>query len=136
MRAFARREGLSDVVDFLGWQDPRALRELLRSADVFLSTADRESFGIAALEARAVGVPVVAMKDSAVSDFIVHGESGLLASSDADFANAVLTLARDRSVLDSIRDHNRRERPRQGWQASLRAHAEIYERALSARAVA
>lgn len=131
MRHFVTRQGLADVVDFLGWKDPTALRDLLRGTDIFLSPADRESFGIAALEARAVGVPVIAMKGSAVSDFVVHRESGLLASSDEDFADAVFDLAHDTTILTSIRDHNRRVRPGEGWQASLRAHAEIYQRALS-----
>lgn len=133
LRQYAAREGLAGLVEFRGWQDAFALRDALRSTDVFLSTADRESFGIAALEARAVGVPVVAMRDSGVSDFVADGESGMLASSDADFTDAVQRLATDRDLRDAMRDHNRRVPPAQGWDASLRAHAAVYSRALSGK---
>jgi glycosyltransferase involved in cell wall biosynthesis len=131
MRRFAAREGLLESTEFLGWQDASTLRDLLRSTDVFLAPADRESFGLAALEARAVGVPVVAMQASGVADFITDRQSGMLATSGGHFAAAVATVAGDRKLLESMRDHNRRVRPDRGWDSALRDHAEVYGRAFS-----
>lgn len=134
MRRFVKSEGLDDVVDFLGWCDRVSLRELIRSSDVFLSPADRESFGIAALEARSGGLPVVAMKDSAVSDFITHGRSGILVESATQFASAVVSLANDREALASMGEHCRSERTELSWESSLSRHIAIYASAVTAAA--
>jgi L-malate glycosyltransferase len=53
----ARRLGIEDRVTFLGKH--AAVEELLSSADLFLLPSESESFGLAALEAMACGVPVV-----------------------------------------------------------------------------
>jgi glycosyltransferase involved in cell wall biosynthesis len=54
----ASERGLADRVHFLGEQDQ--VLPLLSIADVFLLPSAQESFGLAALEAMACGVPVVA----------------------------------------------------------------------------
>ena len=129
-----KAEGLTDVVDFLGWRDRISLREVIRSADVFLSPAERESFGIAALEARCAGLPVVAMKDSAVSDFIAHRRSGILVESAAQFPSAVVSLANDRDALAAMSEHCRSERTELSWENSLSRHIALYTSALTAAA--
>ena len=43
---------------------------------------DWESFGIAALEARTFGLPIVALNDSGVTEFVRDGHEGLLAADD------------------------------------------------------
>ena len=51
----------------------------LEAADVFLSTADYEGFGLAITEAMYTGVPVVSTAVGGVVDQVVHGQTGLLA---------------------------------------------------------
>lgn len=131
LRRDVAASGLGDRVEFTGWLDPVRLRDELRSADIFLSTATRESFGLAALEARAVGVPVVAVRDSAVEDFITHEVSGLLASDDAGFARAVARLVKDRALRDAITRHNRSTPVPYSWENTLADHDAIYARAVA-----
>ena len=52
------------------------IRELLQRCDVYLAPATLESFGIAALEARSAGLPVIGMAGGGISDFIEHGVEG------------------------------------------------------------
>jgi glycosyltransferase involved in cell wall biosynthesis len=47
-------------------------------ADVFLLPSETESFGLAALEAMAVGVPVVSSNTGGIPEVNIHGESGFL----------------------------------------------------------
>lgn len=129
LRARAIEQGLAGHVDFIGWVKPVELRELLRSSSMFLSTATRESFGLAALEARGVGVPVVAMRDSAVADFITHEQSGLLADDDAAFVRAVTRLATDASLRNRIAAHNRTTPVPFSWDNALALHDAAYDRA-------
>jgi L-malate glycosyltransferase len=67
--------GLQSNVRFLGKQ--RHFVEVLRQASVFLQPSAVESFGLAALEAMACGVPVVATRTGGVPEVV--GDGGLLA---------------------------------------------------------
>ncbi len=72
----ARALGVDRDVVFLGKH--AAVEELLSCADLFLMTSDRESFGLAALEALSCGVPVVGYHAGGLPEVVPHGEAGLL----------------------------------------------------------
>jgi len=68
---------LDAQVQFLGEQVD--LPAVLRDSDVFLLPSETESFGLAALEAMACGVPVVASRVAGIPEVVADGETGLLA---------------------------------------------------------
>ena len=72
----ASERGLGDRVHFLGEQDQ--VLPLLSIADVFLLPSAQESFGLAALEAMACEVPVVASNVGGLPEVIDHGRNGFL----------------------------------------------------------
>ncbi len=65
------------VIDDIGPNDPRLI-ELFRSSDVFVLPTKAETFGIAAVEASASGLPVVATDVGGLSDIVGEGSSGFL----------------------------------------------------------
>jgi len=71
-----RELGLADRVHILGAQE--SVIPLLSSADVFLLPSAQESFGLAALEAMACEVPVVASNVGGLPEVIEHGVTGFL----------------------------------------------------------
>ncbi|HKV47252.1 MAG TPA: N-acetyl-alpha-D-glucosaminyl L-malate synthase BshA [Candidatus Acidoferrales bacterium] len=71
-----RKKRLSKDVFFLGKQD--RIHEKLGVADVLLLLSDEESFGLAALEAMACEVPVVATRVGGVPEVVTHGVDGYL----------------------------------------------------------
>ncbi|MEV7807162.1 glycosyltransferase family 4 protein [Microbispora sp. NPDC088329] len=104
------------------------IKDLLAEADVFVAPAPRESFGLAALEARAAGVPVVARAQSGVADFVRPGKEGLLGRTFDDLVASVVRLARDSALRESIAEHNRETEPvRCSWPAVLEGFARCYE---------
>lgn len=72
-----RELNLCEHVKFLGKQE--ALVELLNAADIFLIPSQSESFGLAALEAMACGLPVVASSVGGLPELVKHNETGFIA---------------------------------------------------------
>ena len=71
-----RKYHLQKDVFFLGKQD--AVYEKLAAADLFLLPSQLESFGLAALEAMACEVPVIATNVGGVPEVVKHGVDGYL----------------------------------------------------------
>ena len=89
-----RELGVHDRIDAVGAQE--AIIPLLSAADVFLLPSAQESFGLAALEAMACGVPVVASNVGGLPEVIEHGVTGFLhapADLDGMAASAVSVLS-------------------------------------------
>ncbi len=70
--------GILSKVEFLGKQS--RVVKILCASDLFLLPSEKESFGLAALEAMACEVPVVASNTGGLPEVITHGHSGWLAN--------------------------------------------------------
>ncbi len=120
------RLGVRRHVALLGSLPRAEVRALLARADLFALPTVREAFGIALLEARAAGLPVVAMRGGGAGDLVEHGRDGFLAASPAEFGGYVNRLARD----GGLRVRMGREAPRRlerfRWDAVIARHLEIY----------
>ena len=129
-RRVARR-GLGDVVTVRGRVDRAELREIYARSDVFVAPAVLEAFGIAALEARASGLPVVARRGTGIAEFVTDGVDGLLVDDDAGMVRALVRLATDRELLGGMARHARTHRPVHGWRTVLETADVEYRRARS-----
>jgi glycosyltransferase involved in cell wall biosynthesis len=70
------RMGIAARVAFLGWQDEVTAH--LRDADVFVFPSQYETFGLAAFEAAAAGLAVIATPVGAIPELVIDGETGIL----------------------------------------------------------
>jgi N-acetyl-alpha-D-glucosaminyl L-malate synthase BshA len=73
----SRQLDLCDTVKFLGKQE--GLVEILSSSDLFLIPSQSESFGLAALEAMACGLPVISSSVGGLPELVKHNETGFIA---------------------------------------------------------
>lgn len=127
----ARRYGLDGRVRMPGALARDDIKGLLARADVFVAPATLESFGIAALEARCAGVPVIAMAGCGITEFVSDRVDGLLARTDEDLAHCLHQLASDDRLADAIRRHSSTVPVRMGWDAVVREHAQVYDATLN-----
>ena len=87
-----RKKRLGERRVFLGKQDH--VQEKLGLADLFLLPSDEESFGLAALEAMACEVPVIATNVGGLPEVVTHGVDGYLFE-PRDVATGAQICARD-----------------------------------------
>jgi N-acetyl-alpha-D-glucosaminyl L-malate synthase BshA len=101
------KKGLQKDVHFLGKQD--SIHEKLGSADLFLLPSQLESFGLAALEAMACEVPVIATNVGGVPEVVENGVDGYLLE-PGDVAGAARHAIEILSRADRGREMGRRAR--------------------------
>jgi glycosyltransferase involved in cell wall biosynthesis len=124
MAGYLRKHRM-DWVELTGQLDQPAIREVFADADLYLSPATLESFGIAALEARCAGLPVIAFAGTGVSDFISHDRNGLLVADDAGMVDAICALACSQSRRAALSADDRGVEAF-GWDNVLRSCARAY----------
>ena len=116
-------------VELAGWQDREQLRALYARADGFVLASIREAFGIAALEARAAGLPVIAMAASGSNEFLRHGQDALLCRDDEDLVRQIARFIGDASLRATLA-----QTPvaleRYDWGAVIAAHETAYQRVM------
>ena len=96
---FCRKLGVCHDIRFLGKQDQ--MEEILNIADLFLLPSQYESFGLAALEAMACGVPVISSNAGGLPEINIQGKTGFLAEvGDVDTmaADAMTILGSDEKL--------------------------------------
>jgi glycosyltransferase involved in cell wall biosynthesis len=119
-----RRHGMSNWVHLIGRANHERIRDLYSGVDLYVAPARLESFGIAALEARCAGLPVVAHAGSGITSFIRDGKEGLLTSDDREMAAAIAHLVNSPALRARIREHNSTTSPPVSWPAVLE-HCEL-----------
>ena len=107
------------------------LRQRYAEADIYVAPAPLESFGIAALEARTVGLPVVGRRGSGLWEFVEDGLNGYLAADDEAMAGAVARLVTDAALRGSMTSYNRSTPPAQSWGRILDVVEAEYRRAIA-----
>lgn len=99
---------LAKRVHLVGYVDENRKQQFLRSADVYISAAEHEGFGIVFLEAMAAGLPIVATNNGGHNDFLQHNRNAKLVSlgDDQAFIGAVTEIFQHSDVRESMKKHN------------------------------
>jgi len=94
-----RELGIEDKVIFLGKSNE--VDKILCFSDLFLLPSETESFGLAALEAMASGVPIISSNTGGIPEVNIDGVSGYLANvGDVDtMAEKAIEILQDDEVL-------------------------------------
>ncbi|MCX6836107.1 MAG: N-acetyl-alpha-D-glucosaminyl L-malate synthase BshA [candidate division Zixibacteria bacterium] len=98
-----KKKKLEDRVIFLGNQT--RVEAVLPCADLFLVPSEEESFGLAALEALACGVPVIGTSGTGLVEVVDDFKNGFLlpVGDTSSMARAALSLLKDKARMLSFR---------------------------------
>ncbi len=104
LETLARELGISDIVEFAGFQDLPALKQQLHRASLFVLPSREEPFGIVILEAMVFGKPVLTTTVGGIPEIVTHLENGyLVPPDDAEaLADAIITLSGDASLRQRL----------------------------------
>lgn len=132
LEEIVRAEGLENRVVFPGplYQEDRA--------DAFAATAAwalssyTENFGVAVMEALAVGLPTIVSTEVNLADAIRRSDAGVVAGLDpAEFGGALLDLLRDHALRAGLADRGQAFAAAYDWSAVAPQLEAMYRRALS-----
>ena len=96
--------GLHDLVTFAGAKDQTALPYYYAASEMIVMPSTYESFGLVALEAMAMGKPVIASEVGGLAHLVQHGETGFhVPVRDAQaLASRILDLLLDKSTQQRL----------------------------------
>lgn len=96
--------GLESRVRFLGWIDNTDLPEYLRRADVFIFPTLEDIWGVAPLEAMALGKPVICSKFAGAAELVSNGEDGWICDpyNKDELANIMARFLDDASLIHEM----------------------------------
>ena len=131
LKAFSDRLNASDQIEWLGFcRDPRSL---LQASDAFLLASVGEAGGFVLSEAMGCGTPIIGSRSGVISECVLEGKTGLLATpkNAASFADAIEKFAQDEQLRKAMRV-NSRERMLSGFTTdinvdnTMRIYASLY----------
>lgn len=132
--ARAQALGVGDAVRFLGEHSRRDVRDLLRRSHVYVCSSLTESFGVAVIEALAVGLPAVVTRCGGPEWFVDDTRGAVVAPGDADALAAGIVGVADRLESFAPGELHGFVAQRFGPAAVVEQITEHYRAALEARA--
>ena len=123
--------GIEDNVLFLGQSNE--IDKILRCSDLFLLPSDRESFGLAALEAMVNEVPVISTNSGGLPEVNKHGFSGYLSDVGdvEEMAQNALSILQDEENLRTFKKNARQQAALFDMYSVMPLYEELYKKALA-----
>jgi len=130
-KEFLRKHNLKNKVIFLG--KTNQVDEILCSSDLFLLPSEKESFGLAALEAMALKVPVISSNAGGLKDLNINGNSGYTSDvGDIDsMAQNAIKILTDNSLEKKYRSQAFENAKKYDIKKVIPLYEKIYDEALN-----
>lgn len=125
-----RELGINEHVTFVG--SLKQPQELLSIGDIFLLPSESESFGLAALEAMAAGLPVISTNTGGLPEVNRHGVTGMMSDVGdvEDMAKNCIYLLSDEKRLAKFKDQARKRAEDFSLEKILPQYEKLYQTVL------
>ena len=120
-------------LNLLGRVSPEDVPALLINCDFHVTTSEKETRGLTALEAFAAGIPVIAPNSGGIIENIQHGSNGFLyAPGDRhDFIDKLQTLIENESLRQEMGDRARNSVRAYSWEQAIENLVNIWQKQIS-----
>jgi 1,2-diacylglycerol 3-alpha-glucosyltransferase len=103
LRRLCIKLGIEGKVIFTGVLPRNQIVHCYAAADLFVFPSVTETQGLVIAEAKAAGLPVVAIRAFGAAEMVRHGEDGFLAEHSQDsFTGSIIRLLQDRSLYEKM----------------------------------
>jgi N-acetyl-alpha-D-glucosaminyl L-malate synthase BshA len=128
-------KGIEEKVLFLG--NSNEIDKILCFSDLFLLPSEKESFGLAALEAMACGVPVISSNAGGLPEVNVQGVSGFLSDvgNVDEMGKNACAILKDSATLAKYKNQAKKEAFRFDTKNIVPLYEAVYKNALRVMAV-
>ncbi|HEX6962811.1 MAG TPA: glycosyltransferase, partial [Lacipirellula sp.] len=136
----ARRLGIANHVEWIGWPDYAGQLPHYQWADLFAFTSLRDTSGTGLLEALAAGAPIIGLNHQGAADVMADACAIAVDPSSPSvavegFRNAIVRLAGDAALLKSLSDGAFRRAEQFTWERQWQVMRSIYHSLLTTAAV-
>lgn len=123
--------GIKDKVIFFG--NSNEIDKILCFSDLFLLPSERESFGLAALEAMVHKVPVISSNTGGIPEVNIHGQSGYLSEVGdiEDMSKNAISILKDDSALEEFKQNAFEQASKFDIHKIVPKYVDLYEDALT-----
>lgn len=127
LRKMVTGTGIDTYVTFTGFLEIREYRELLSSVDVLVMPSREESFGIALLEAMALGKPVIGTNVGGIPEVVKNERNGILVEPNpAGIAKAITYLYENKQLRQEMGRNNLQDVARFDWNSVVGQYIDLY----------
>ena len=126
------QNGVQDAVTLLGFVPDEELPAVYASADAFATASRFETQGMTAVEAQACGLPVAAVRERGLADYVRHRETGFLFE-PLDLEGAAQAMVRALEAGPAIRKEARRHAEDLDLERSTDQLEEVYRELVAAQ---
>ncbi len=128
LEGLASSLNIADKVRFMGSMPPEKMPDLYAGADMFLFASLTDTQGLVVVEAKAAGLPAVAVGALGVKDMVKHGDDGFLCENDPhELARRTVELLSDGATLATMKEAARKNASAFSKQASASKLVACYE---------
>jgi N-acetyl-alpha-D-glucosaminyl L-malate synthase BshA len=121
----------SDIISVGKIANPK---EVLSIADLFILPSETESFGLSALEAMAIKIPVISSNTGGIPELNIHGKTGYMSKVGdyEDMAKNTISLLSDEKKFQQFRENAFEQAKKFDIEAILPMYEKLYKEVIAA----
>ena len=126
--------GLDNDVNLRGYLDHKKISKFLSEIDVYINLPEKESFGVAVLEASAAEIPVIVSDVGGLPEVVIHGETGLIINRNkkSEIVDAMNSfIVKDKKTTKMGVNGKQFVSRRYSWKNSVRIMTDNYKKFLN-----
>lgn len=129
LKEIVKELDLESHVEFLGNLPQSKIRELLNRSKLLIHTSEYETFGLVAIEAHSVGVPVISINQGSLKEIIDNNINGYITESfnDPHLNEFILKILNDDKFADYISKSAINSAKKYDWKNTTKELINLYE---------